>query len=177
MTSWANKEIFKRLLVLVSAADLVIPHGTPVTTASLPKGGVRRDLSILGDRPDVGKKYEKMCFKWVRKWIPWFSIRANTSWVRKFPSKGSKTLDSKFLMLHKCCKKCSNHQVSCLTRNGCAIFYWPRNGVWLRRGKQPASWFCLVGVPARTSLRDVVWSLWNGSTPFKTYVAIWIVYE
>jgi hypothetical protein len=63
MTSWANKEIFKRLLVLVSAADLVIPHGTPVTTASLPKGGVRRDLSILGDRPDVGKKYEKMCFK------------------------------------------------------------------------------------------------------------------
>ena len=86
-----QRDLQTTTLVLVSAADLVIPHGTPVTTASLPKGGVRRDLSILGDRPDVGKKYAKMCFKWVRKWIPWFSIRANTSWVRKFPSKGSKT--------------------------------------------------------------------------------------
>ena len=61
-----------------------------------------------------------------------------------FMKEGFKNLE--FLMLHidvaRNAKKTSGFMSDLKRlRHG---FSWPRNGVWLRRGKQPASWFCLV---------------------------------
>ena len=110
-----QRDLQTTTLVLVSAADLVIPHGTPVTTASLPKGGVRRDLSILGDGPDVGKNMKKCASNESGSGFHGFPYVKKHLLSQEVSFKGFKNLDSEFLMLHKCCKKCSNHQVSCLT--------------------------------------------------------------
>ena len=127
MTSWANKEMFKRL---VSAADLVIPHGTPVTTASLPKGGVRRDLSILGDGPDVGKNMKKCASNESGSGFHGFPYVKKHLLSQEVSFKGFKKLRFRISdvtqMLQEMLKPSgfmSDHL------KGCAIFYWPRNGV------------------------------------------------